>query len=165
VTSAAPLHPILVHFSVALTTAAALFDFAGLVFHRDSLADAAWWTLALAALLTIGTVVTGIRSRLTLPLEEGPARSYLRTHMALGPMFLGLLLATTIWRARLWEQGGPVSIIYVAAMGALLLLLAVVGWIGGELVFRFGAAVQGQHRYPPMELPASDSDRPQVPTH
>jgi len=117
--SAAPLHPILVHFSVALTAASVLFDFPSLLLDRASLADAGWWTLALSAVMTVGTVATGIRSRLRLPLAEGPARSYLRTHMALGPIFLGLLLAATIWRATLWEQAIQVPAVYLAAMGGL----------------------------------------------
>jgi uncharacterized membrane protein len=65
--SAAPLHPILVHFSVALTAASVLFDFASLLLDRASLADAGWWTLALSAVVTVGTVATGVRSRLRLP--------------------------------------------------------------------------------------------------
>jgi uncharacterized membrane protein len=153
--SAAPLHPILVHFSIALTAASVLFDFASVVLGRASLAQAGWWTLALSAVVTLGTVATGIRSRLRLPMAEGPARSYLRAHMALGPIFLGLLLAATTWRATLWENATGVSASYLVAMGGLLLVMAAQGWLGGELVYRFGAEVQGRHRTLPIEHPDS----------
>jgi uncharacterized membrane protein len=160
--SAAPLHPILVHFSVALTAASVLFDFASLLLDRASLADAGWWTLALSAVMTVGTVATGIRSRLRLRMGEGPARSFLRTHMALGPIFLGLLLAATIWRATFWEHAIRVPAAYLAAMGGLLLLMTVQGWLGGELVYRFGAEVRGRYRSLPVEHPEPGAERPPV---
>src|SRR5688572_10328959 len=122
---AAPLQAIFVHFSIALTSASFAFDLAGVLFGRASLAAAGWWTLAGSAALTLGTVATGIMSRLRLPMEEGPARSYLRTHMALGPVFLGLLLAAAAWRAALWERGAAVPLSYVAALGGLLLVMTV----------------------------------------
>ncbi|HJR34912.1 MAG TPA: DUF2231 domain-containing protein [Gemmatimonadales bacterium] len=160
--SAAPLHPILVHFSVALTAASVLFDFASLLLGGASLADAGWWTLALSAVMTVGTVATGVRSRLRLPMAEGPARSYLRTHMALGPIFLGFLLAATVWRATFWEQAIRVPATYLAAMGGLLLLMTVQGWLGGELVYRFGAEVRGRYRSLPVEYPEPEAERPPV---
>src|SRR5687768_14094013 len=81
----APLHPILVHFTIALTSASLAFDLIARAFGVASLADAGWWTLAASALVTVATIVTGVVSRVRLPIEEGEARSYLRAHMALGP--------------------------------------------------------------------------------
>ena len=151
-------HPIFVHFSIALTGASFTFDLAGALLGRTSLAAAGWWTLALSAGMTLGTVATGIVSRLRLPLEEGPARSYLRTHMALGPIFFGLLLAASIWRAALWERSTAVGWTYLTAVGALVLLMAVQGYLGGELVYRFGAGVLGHYR----PLPIEDSRPPRA---
>src|SRR5687767_1420750 len=140
----APFHPIFVHFSIALTAASFAFDIAAVVLGQASLAAAGWWTLAASALATPGTIVTGIVSRVRLPMEEGPARSYLRAHMALGPIFLGILLAMTAWRASLWDRGVAPSWIYIAAMAGLICIMTVQGYLGGELVYRFAAEVEGR---------------------
>jgi uncharacterized membrane protein len=140
------LHPIFVHFSIALTSASFAFDLAGALLGLTSLAVAGWWTLAGSAGMTLGTIVSGIVSRLRLPLGEGPARSYLRAHMALGPIFFGFLLTASIWRAALWERSTAVPWTYLTAVGALVLLMAVQGYLGGELVYRFGAGVVGRYR-------------------
>jgi uncharacterized membrane protein len=156
---AAPLHAILVHFSIALTSASFGFDLAGRLLDRSSLASAGWWSLAAASLLSAGTVASGISSRLRLPIEEGPARSTLRAHMALGPLFFGLLLAACSWRAVLWEHGARVPWGYLIAMGGVLLVVAVQGYLGGELVYRYGAAVQGRFRALPIEHPGAPPAR------
>src|SRR6185437_2460134 len=81
----APIHPILVHFTIALTATAFGFDLLAFLFGLDALVAIGWWTLAAAVLVTVATLATGVKSRLRLPIEEGEARSFLRTHMALGP--------------------------------------------------------------------------------
>src|SRR5688500_14703887 len=147
----APFHPILVHFSIALTAASFAFDLAAVVLEQPMLAIAGWWTLAASALATPLTVITGIVSRLRLPMEEGPARAYLRAHMALGPVFLGALLAMTAWRASLWERDADISWMYLAAMGVTICLMTVQGYLGGELVYRFAAEVRGKYAPLPTE--------------
>ena len=156
---AAPLHPIFVHFTVALTAASLAFDVLGRVLGVPSLGAAGWWALAGALPATVGAVVSGVTSRMRLPMGEGVARAWLRAHMALGPTFLGLLAAVTVWRASLWERDAPATWSYLAAMAATVLVLTAQGFIGGELVYRFGAEVRG--RYP--QLPNESGPRRRAP--
>ena len=142
----APLHAIFAHFTIALTASSLAFDIGAVVFGAQSLAAAAWWTIAAASILTPLTLGSGVSSRLRLPMEEGEARSLLRTHMALGPAFYGLLLAAAGWRAALWERATDVPVAYLAALGAVVLVMTVQGYIGGELVYRYGAEVTGRYR-------------------
>jgi uncharacterized membrane protein len=149
---AAPLHPILVHFSVALTSASLAFDVLAALLHVPSLAAAGWWSLAASVVATIGAVASGVVSRIRLPMEEGEARAWLQAHMALGPVFMGLALVMTVWRASLWEAGVPVvPWSYVAVMTGVVLVLTVQGYLGGELVYRFGAEVEGGYRRLPID--------------
>lgn len=143
---AAPLHPILVHFTIALTATALAFDLLGRVLHAPGLAVAGWWTLAFSAAATVPTGATGVVSRLGVDIGEGEARAYLRLHMALGPVFFGMLVAMTVWRAVLWTAGREVGWWYLAALGLTAATMAVQGYLGGELVYRWGAAVEGRHR-------------------
>lgn len=57
---AAPLHPILVHFTIALTTASLVADVLGRVLSSQSLSDTGWWTLVGAVGATVFTLATGV---------------------------------------------------------------------------------------------------------
>jgi uncharacterized membrane protein len=152
----APLHAIFAHFTIALTASSLAFDVGAVAFGVESLAAAGWWTLGGASVLTLFTLASGISSRLRLPMEEGEARSFLRTHMALGPAFYGLLLPMMTWRAALWERSERLSVWYLAALAAVVLVMTVQGYLGGELVYRYGAEVTGRYR----RLPSAREARP-----
>lgn len=143
----APLHPIFVHFTIALTAASFLFDAAGRVLGARGLADAAWWTIAGAVLVTVLTVASGVASRLRLPVEEGSeARAFLRVHMALGPAVFGLIVLTAAWREAAWQSASPPSGWYLGWCALVLLGVTAQGYLGGELVYRYGMEVKGSYR-------------------
>jgi uncharacterized membrane protein len=143
---AAPLHPILVHYTIALTSASLLFELLGRVLRAPGLTVTAWWTLALGAAATTLTLATGVASRRRLGIGEGTARSYLRLHMALGPAFFGMLVGLTLWRGQLWRSGEEVGWWYLAALAITSSVMAIQGYLGGELVYRWGAMVEARHR-------------------
>lgn len=143
---AAPLHPILVHYTIALTSASLLFELLGRVLHAPALSVAAWWMLALSVAATVLTLASGVASRRSLDIGEGTARSYLRLHMALGPSFFGMLVGTAIWRGLLRDAGAQPGWWYLAALAVTSGVMAVQGYTGGELVYRWGAEVAGRAR-------------------
>jgi uncharacterized membrane protein len=145
----APMHPIFVHFTIALTASSLVFDALGFFFNRASLTAAGGWTLVGSALMTLVTLSTGLTSSTRAPVEEGEARSFLRAHMALGFIFYGLLAAMTLWRLSLWQEGAGVSWLYLAALAIVSLVMTVQGYLGGELVYRYGVEVEQAYR----ELP------------
>lgn len=148
---AAPLHPICVHFTIALTSSSLAFDaLDALVLKAGRLSEAGWWTLVAALAVTPATLISGLTSRTRLPMEEGEARSFLRLHMALGPMLFGLIVVQAIWRGGLWEQGGAVGGWYLAFGAATVAVMTVQGYLGGELVYRFGTEVRGAYRRLPV---------------
>ena len=153
ISRAAPLHPILVHFTIGLVGASFAFDLLGQLRHSTSLATAGWWTIALAVPLTVATVATGLMSRLRVPIAEGAALRYLRIHTALGPVFFGGLISLGVWRASFWGREAPPSTLYLFALGVLVLVMTAQGYVGGELVYGFGLEVR--HRY--KRLPLHDS--------
>jgi uncharacterized membrane protein len=146
----APLHPILVHFTIALTSISLVFDIAARLFRAPSLADVGWWTLAAATIITILTIGSGIASRIRLPVEESDARSWLRAHMALGPAFFGMLVAITVWRADSWNDHRPVSAWYLISLGFAAGVMTIQGFLGGELVYRYGMDVKGVYQSLPV---------------
>ena len=159
---AAPFHAIFTHFTIALTATSLAFDALGWLLDDASLATGGWWTIAAAVLMTPGTLASGLTARRRLPMEEGLARRWLRAHMAIGPIFFGGLIAAAFWRASLWSDDAPIPWTYLVALGALALLMTVQGYLGGELVYRFGAEVRGAYpRLPTMSLPRHDDSAAQ----
>ena len=155
----APMHPIFVHFTIALTASSLIFDALGFFFNKASLTAAGGWTLVGSALMTLITLSTGLTSSTRAPVEEGEARSFLRAHMALGLIFYGLLVTVTLWRLSLWQDGVGVTWLYLAAMAVVSLVMTVQGYLGGELVYRYGVEVEQAYR----ELPEREgkSARPE----
>jgi uncharacterized membrane protein len=150
----APMHPIFVHFTIALTASSLIFDALGFFTGRASLTAAGGWTLVGSALMTLVTISTGLTSSTRAPVEEGEARSFLRAHMALGFIFYGLLVAITLWRLSLWQAGAGVSWVYLAALAIVSLVMTAQGYLGGELVYRYGVEVEQAYR----ELPEREAD-------
>jgi uncharacterized membrane protein len=149
----APMHPIFVHFTIALTSASLVFDSLGFSLHKASLTAAGGWTLVGAAVMTLMTISTGLTSSMRAPIEEGEARSFLRSHMALGLIFYGLLVGMTFWRMSLWQANVGVSLLYLGALALVALVMTVQGYLGGELVYRYGVEVEQAYR----ELPEKDA--------
>jgi uncharacterized membrane protein len=145
----APMHPIFVHFTIALTSASLSFDALGFFSGRASLTAAGGWTLVGSALMTLATLSTGLTSATRAPVEEGEARSFLRAHMALGFIFYGLLVAIFFWRVSLWQSGQGVSWVYLAALAVVALVMTAQGYLGGELVYRYGVEVEQSYRVLP----------------
>jgi uncharacterized membrane protein len=150
----APMHPIFVHFTVALTAASLAFDVLGFWSERASLTSAGGWTIVGSAVMTLMTISTGLTSSARAPVEEGEARSFLRAHMALGLIFYGLLVAITFWRVSLWQGGRPISWLYLSALAFVALVMSLQGYLGGELVYRYGVEVEQAHR----ELPDREAE-------
>jgi uncharacterized membrane protein len=157
----APMHPIFVHFTIALTSASLVFDALGFFLGNTSLIHAGGWTIAGSAVMTLMTISTGLTSSTRAPVEEGEARSFLRVHMALGLIFYGLLVAITFWRLSLWQGGRGVSWLFLGSLAVVSLVMTMQGYLGGELVYRYGVEVEQAYR----ELPERDvkSSPPQAP--
>ena len=152
----APMHPVFVHFTIALTASSLVFDVLGFLFIKQSLTAAGGWTLVGSVLITLLTLPTGLTSATHAPIEEGEARSFLRAHMALGFIFYGLLVAVTIWRLSLWQSGRSVSWFYLTAMAFVAMVMTIQGYLGGELVYRYGVEVERSYR----ELPQCNASSP-----
>ncbi|MFU8805728.1 MAG: DUF2231 domain-containing protein [Bradymonadaceae bacterium] len=158
---AAPLHPILVHLTIGLVSGAFFFDLVTLIFGAEAVAEIGWWLLAAATVVTVLTLATGVIARRGLPVEESESRSFLRLHMALGPIFFGLLILTAVWRGSLWEAGLNVSWGYVAMLAITVVVMTVQGFLGGELVYRYGMDVEGT--FPELPGHAPQEPGPSLP--
>jgi uncharacterized membrane protein len=126
-------HVVLIHFPIALFTAAVAFDFLGQWTKNRTLAAAAYFNLLLAAVSTVPVVATGLAAW-KWALEGQKLKGILLMHLVVGSIS-SVLIWLVYWihlRARRHpEEPLPKYRLPVEAVAALLVALA--GHLGGFL--------------------------------
>lgn len=136
------LHPVAVHFAIALFAVAVLLDLAARVLRKPQLHQVAWVNLALSAVAALLTVSLGMTAE-TLVHTTPEAHDTLDVHKLFAFWSLGAILLLFVWRYFL-RGAHPVrgallySVLSVVALG----ILGGAGYYGGEMVYRHGAAVK-----------------------
>jgi uncharacterized membrane protein len=127
-----PLHPMLVHFPVALLPISVTCDVLGHFKRRASLAHAAWWTLLFAA---IASPLTAASGWLWLFDMDGMEGTLISVHQWLGTLLPLLLIALAMWRYRFHARAKVVPFIYLVTASVVLLAMVVQGHVGATLTF------------------------------
>ncbi len=136
------VHPIFVHFAIALTLAAVLLD------GMDVWQGNETWQQAgrLNLLLGVGGLALAVLSgwfENQLPRVQGPfeaqVHELLEYHEYLGFGLLGFFVFLLIWR---WRIQGQVSVVFLALAFLGVIGMAVQGYLGGEVVYRYGVGVK-----------------------
>jgi uncharacterized membrane protein/ketosteroid isomerase-like protein len=136
------LHPLLVHFTIALTVmASASYVLGRLPFMsrwRASLLPAADWMLGFAALSVIATVAAGFEAYYSVA-HDNPSHAVMTMHRNWAAPTALVILALAFWRWRV-RSGAP-SLTFTALSVVAAALLTVTAWWGGRLVFGHGVGV------------------------
>ncbi len=135
------LHPMLVHFPIALLITSVLFDVLGAWLTRESLREGALWLLVLGVLTGLAAFASGDVAAEAAE-KAGVAESLIETHEHLAGATLGVFGALLVWRLLLRNRFSPrtrVAYLMVAIVG--LGLLSATGHYGGSLVYEHGAGV------------------------
>jgi uncharacterized membrane protein len=140
------IHPIVVHFVIAMVLFAVICDVIGFLTKNARLHEVSWWNLFFATLSIFIAVLFG-------QLEAGLAEPYyasqatLNLHTLLGWVLSGILAAITAWRYIL--RARDPEKVPLAFMGASVLLTGLVVfqvYLGDKLVW-----VYGLHTVPVVE--------------
>ena len=127
------IHPILVNFTAALVPASVGSDFAGRIFKKQSLHDAAWWMVLYACIITPFTAVAGLVWKKSV--EAGLPPSTLMTHQWLGIALACLFIVMAVWRGRIYSHKHAPGLLYLAFALIVVLALIYQGTLGGKMVF------------------------------
>lgn len=136
-----PLHPMLVHFPIALLFVSALFDLLSRALGRDSLRDAALWLLGLGILGGAASAVAGTMAEEAAE-KAGVAESLIETHEALAFATLGVMIVLFLYRLWCRNQFSPTTFaVYAVGLVIGLGAISATGHTGGALVYEQGAGM------------------------
>ncbi|KAF3885948.1 MULTISPECIES: DUF2231 domain-containing protein [Nostocales] len=140
------MHPIVVHFVIAMVLFAFLCDVIGYFTRNYRLFEVSWWNMFFATISIFVAIIFGqFEAGLAEPYNA--ARSVLNVHTIIGWSLSGILAAVTAWRyvirARTPQK---VPIYYLTAALLLTVLVSIQVFFGDELVW-----VYGLHTVPVVE--------------
>jgi len=132
-----PLHPAVVHFPIALLLSASAADLALLA---GLTGDVHIGSVLMAGGLVMGLVAMGAGLLDFTKLEATVVPHAVRHMTVMGIAWLGYAIALYL-RRDAFSGGATIGSASIAISLASALLLSVGGWLGGRLVYTFGAGV------------------------
>jgi uncharacterized membrane protein len=130
-----PVHPMIVHFPIALTGAAAFFILLALIWKRAKILEQiAFANISLAAVSTVVAAITGIYDNAH---RYGGSAANHQYKIMLATLLFLLTTATSLLRWRrpdLFEQKST-KWLYAGAYAVSFAIASVLGFLGGIIVF------------------------------
>ena len=134
ITKIHPIHPMVVHFPIALTGAAFLFILLALWKNKEFFEQAAFANIALATVSTVVAGITGMYDKQINYVGDAP-NAGLKMILA-----IALFLVTTITTFVRWKKPDLFEIskaLYVAAYFVSFALAIVLAFLGGVILYGF----------------------------
>ncbi len=140
------IHPIVVHFVIAMVLFAVFCDIAGYFTKNSRLYEVSWWNLVFATVSIFIAVIFGqVEAGLAEP--YGGAIATLNLHTLLGWSLSGILAGVTGWRYVLRSRNAPqLPMSYLGISVLLVVLVLFQTYLGDLLVW-----VYGLHTVPVVE--------------
>ncbi len=135
------VHPLFVHFPIALLLTSTAFYFLGTIFKKADLVGAAKWELYFGTLASAVTVWTGLKAAETVA-HGGDTHQIMMMHQYFGFAVLGISLVLSAWvffsKENIPGKGKPVFLLALVVLAAVLTQGAD---LGGRMVFLHGTGV------------------------
>ena len=135
------IHPLFVHFPIALLTVCVFFYVAGLIFKKENLLIAGKWSLYLGTLSAAAAVWTGLLAAGSVE-HGGDTHQIMMVHQYLGITILILSTILSLWtffsKANMPARG---RVLFVVALLGLAAIISQQADFGGRMVFGHGVGV------------------------
>jgi uncharacterized membrane protein len=133
------IHPLLVHFPIALLSAATLMYWLGFLARRESWLWTGLWTLVLGALGAAAAVGSGLYAEPGVMLAPSVKTALLANHkrIMIAVLILSALLALWAMAARPMPARGRV--VFLATLVVVVALIAKGADYGGRMVYDYNA--------------------------
>ena len=136
-----PLHPMLVTVPIGAWVAGLVFDIGShVVSHPGALADGSLWLSAVGVLGALAAAAIGFLDLLAIPTGTRAFRTGL-VHMSLNLTVTVAYAIGFAWRRGDYGHGAAVGFGQLALSAVSLTALAVSGFLGGKLAYRYGVRV------------------------
>ena len=138
------LHPMIIHFPIALLIIGFIADTIGIIFKKDFFTKAGFYLLILGTLGVVASYITGNIAGEGVE-EAGTLKQALENHENAAQLSLWLMAAAAVVRIVIVAVKKYTGIFKYAALTLFLLgVLSIVrtGYYGGELVYKHAAGVQ-----------------------
>ncbi|MFA6598542.1 MAG: DUF2231 domain-containing protein [Ignavibacteriaceae bacterium] len=138
------IHPMIVHFPIALLIVGFLADAVGVILKKEFFSKAGFYLLILGTLGVVAAYISGNIAGDGIT-EAGSLKQALETHEDAATLTLWLMVGTALIRIALQFTKKYVGAFRWAALLIFLvgvLSVARTGYYGGELVFKHAAGVQ-----------------------
>jgi uncharacterized membrane protein len=132
------IHPIVVHFVIAMGLISFVFDLIGVLFRRSALFEVSFWNLLFATAAIFVAIIFGqVEAGLANP--YGASREILNLHSTIGWSLAGVLSLMSGWRYVIRSRDPQQIPLAFLGAGALLSALIVVQvTLGNELIWVYG---------------------------
>lgn len=136
------LHPLIVHYPIALLTAFFLLELVGVTLRREGVRQAASWTLYLGALGAIMAVAAGLIAEDTVPHGEA-VHEIMEWHGRLGISVATLSLILAVWRIAARTNFSLMAKSLYLYLAAIMVICMFIGAdLGGLMVYQYGVGVK-----------------------
>ena len=132
------IHPIVVHFVIAMALISVVFDLIGVVTRRQNLFEVSFWNLLVATVAIFVAIIFGqVEAGLANP--SGASRDILNIHSTIGWSLAGVLAVLTGWRYVV-RQKDPTVLPggFLVVDGLLAALVFTQVYLGDKLVWVYG---------------------------
>jgi uncharacterized membrane protein len=135
-----PFHPILVTIPIGAWVASLVFDILSRTASDGAaFARGAYWLIAIGVVAALAAALFGLIDFLSIP-RRTRAHAVGLFHLGINLTVVALFVASFVWRAAR-DAYVPTNWGLFVLSGVALVLLAVSGWLGGMLAYRYGVRV------------------------
>jgi len=140
------IHPIVVHFVIAMALITVVFDLIGVITRKPNLFEVSFWNLIVATVAIFVAIIFGqVEAGLANP--YGASRDILNIHSTIGWSLAGVLALLTGWRYVARQKDPAILPKGFLALDVLLAVLVITQvYLGDKLVW-----VYGLHTVPVVE--------------
>lgn len=138
------LHPMIVHFPIALLIVGFLSDLVGLLTKREFFTQAGFYLFTLGALGVIAAFMSGEQAGDGI-VEEGALKQALEAHEGAATLAIWVASIAAVFRITLFllkKYSGVLKMVSLALGLLAVMAIARTGYYGGELVYKHAAGVQ-----------------------
>lgn len=137
-----PMHPIIVHFVIAMVLFAFCCDVVGYFTHNPRLSNVSFWNMLVASIAIFFAIIVG-------QFEAGLAPTYpaveavLTRHQVIGWSLSAIVVGITAWRFVLRSRSlFKIPPAYLGAATFLVVLVCLQVYLGSQLVWEYGLHVK-----------------------